>query len=120
MANIKPRKELPTDDLMGVITGIAEGNPGGFTAAMLIFEKAGPIPLLILDDMNIRGTQIWVGYKDVCGGDLDLFLEKITARDDAMIEAINEEGRRGNHPFLAVKHGASFKSVRPMIKEDHS
>lgn len=65
--------------------------------------------ILDLDDMNIRGTQIWIGFKDYCGKDLEKFIEACKNRDKGMIDFINDIGERTqNHPHMAVEGGASF------------
>lgn len=113
---------------MDVIVKMAEGNPGA-TVVMAEMLKADPDNLMLilsLDDMNIRGSQIWVGHKDYCGamreGDkepltkeeqMKRFIQAIKDRDPKMIEKINEECF---HPDLefegykekAVTHGASW------------
>lgn len=91
---------------------MAEGNPGGLDVLMQVMKKdqmEGMRCLLDLDDMNIRGTQIWIGYKDYCGSDLDKFIKATQIRDQDMVDKINEEGRLGNHTEVAVTGGASFK-----------
>ncbi|MDJ0952458.1 MAG: hypothetical protein QNJ81_02140 [Acidimicrobiia bacterium] len=82
------------DNLKDVIVKMAEGNPGGLTVMMKIMEvdpMDGLFRLLDLDDMNIRGSQIWVGYKDHCGQDIATFIEKIKDRDPEMVDTINRE-----------------------------
>lgn len=73
----------------------------------LLKEEHGLISVLSLDDMNIWGSQIWIGYKDYCGSDLDKFAECIKQRDQGMIDKINEFGKMGNHSEIAVEGGAS-------------
>lgn len=71
--------------------------------------------ILDLDDMNIRGTQIWVGYSDYCGKDIAKFKELVRARDHKMIAHINREGVRGNHTAKAVAHGGSSPDGRKQL-----
>ena len=59
--------------------------------------------ILNLDDMNIRGSQVWLGYKDHCGEDIEKFVQCAKNRDESMVEAIN-----ANSEEVAVRHGASF------------
>lgn len=61
--------------------------------------------LLNLDDMNIRGPQIWVAYKDICKGDLEQLVGRIEKRDPELVAAINRIIPDGEQ---AVEHGASF------------
>jgi len=72
--------------------------------------------LLSLDDMNMRGSQIWVGYKGHCGEDIEKFVQCINDRDSNMVEVVNKECY---HPEIeydgydekAVTNGASFDHV---------
>lgn len=80
------------DTVQEVIVKMAEGNPG---AVRVLCELAkaefGIMDVLSLDDMNIRGCQIWVGYKDHCGEDLSKFRQAIKKRDQEMVTTINRE-----------------------------
>jgi len=73
---------------------MSEGNPGALTVIMQIM-KADPLEgfmtLLNLDDMNIRGPQIWLGYKRHCGEDIKKFIECAKNRDEDMVATINRE-----------------------------
>lgn len=105
------REEIKLDtSAMDLIVSMSEGNPGAVTViAQLLKDKdMGLIFLLNLDDMNIRGTQIWVGYKDYCKEDIDKFREAVKKRDPEMVAKINAEGLRGNHKDKAVVGGASY------------
>ena len=58
-----------SDSTLDMIVAMSEGNPGALTVLMGMLESDNPaatMMILHLDDMNIRGTQIWVGYKDHC------------------------------------------------------
>ncbi len=86
-----------------------EGNPGAMRVLADLAQKIEGIEfwtlVLDLDDMNIRGAQIWVAYKDVCGEDLNALVQRVRDRDPALAEAINgviPDGER------AVAHGASY------------
>lgn len=105
------REKLNTNDSMLVlIEKLSEGNPGGLTVLTQILKKDpldGIMRFLDLDDMNMRGPQIWVGYKDHCGQDIDKFITAVKNRDPDMIQTVNKQcGDR----HTAVISGASFKS----------
>jgi len=87
---------------------MSEGNPGAASVLSKLVElnSRSYAALMILDDMNIRGTQIWVAFKDYCNENLNYFYDCILSRDQGMIDKVNEEGRRGNHIHKAVKGGA--------------
>jgi len=87
---------------------MSEGNPGALSVICQIM-KDGPMEFMMtildLDDMNIRGSQIWLGYKDHCEEDIEKFIECVKGRDKDMVETINREP--GERP-RAVTSGASF------------
>lgn len=106
------REKIKLDSsIQDLIIQMSEGNPGGITVLMQLLENdsiTGMIDILNLDDMNIRGTQIWIGYKDYCNEDIKKFQECLSDRDQEMVNVINEQGRLGNHTEIAVCHGHSF------------
>jgi len=104
------RKEISlTSNIIDLIFKMSEGNPGAITVLIeILAKKDGILYILGLDDMNIRGWQIWMGYKDYCKCDIVKFIECIQNREDKMILAINNEAIRMGSPLRAVKMGASF------------
>lgn len=89
-----------TDSPKDIIVTMAEGNPGALTVIMALLEEdlaVGIIDLCHLDDMNMRGPQIWVGYKDHCGCKIEKFVEALRHRDKAMVETVNRV--MGPQPF---------------------
>ena len=87
---------------------MSEGNPGALSVICQILQAdplEGFMTLLNLDDMNIRGSQIWLGYKDHCREDIKLFIWCVKNRDRNMVETINLEP--GERPKV-VTSGASF------------
>lgn len=96
------------DSVQDIIFKMSEGNPGAITVLAQVLKKSdsGIFQILSLDDMNIRGPQIWVAYKDHCGEDLDKFIAAIENRDQAMVDTIN---RCCGGEELAVCSGASYK-----------
>lgn len=97
------------DSMLDVMLKLAEGNPGAITVLTQIVKQdstEGFFILLGLDDMNIRGSQIWVGYKDYCDCDLTKFIEAVTNRDGNMVAEINR-AFSSDQP-QAVTHGGSW------------
>lgn len=85
------------DTLQDVIVKMSEGNPGALTTLIsLAKEPDGLMLILDLDDMNIRGLQICVGFSDVADKDFDKFKELVRKRDKDMVRKINEEMRMDN------------------------
>jgi hypothetical protein len=110
------REDLRLDmNFMDLMMAMSEGNPGALRVCMELVKSdplLGPMWLIHLDDMNIRGTQIWIGYKDYCGEKLEKFITCIKERSQAMVDLINAEGRKGNHTALAVTSGGSHLGGR--------
>lgn len=94
---------------MELIIQMAEGNPGAVTAlcALMKDDDMALMRILDLDDMGMRGSQIWVAYKDHCGGDIEKFRKALVERDPVMVETVNAS--RGHAPGTprAVTGGAS-------------
>lgn len=109
----KERKEIqPTDSIQDVLVLLSEGNPGAARVLVEIY-KDGPdgfLALMDLDDMNIRGSQIWLGYKDFAGQDLGKFISAIKSRDPELVRTINENTMPGG--WRAVTSGASHTRER--------
>jgi hypothetical protein len=108
-----------SDTVVEVLTMMAAGNPGAIGVLVDLTKGDDPLNLMrvmSLDDMNIRGSQIWVGYKDHCGSDIDVFKKAIDDRDQGMLDTINHECyhpemEHADYGHKAVKSGASFDHV---------
>lgn len=97
------------DTMIETIFKISEGVPGAIVGITKIMEadEFGFILLLGLDDMNIRGSQIWEAYKYLYNEDASKFAEAIKNRDEKMVNFINEQlASVGGEK--AVTGGASF------------
>ncbi len=100
------RKEIqPKDTAEDIILKMAEGVPGASVLLSNVVKTniSGWFRVMDLDSMNIRGSQIWLGYKDYCGENLDLFWDCVKKHDEKMIEAIN---------ILSAKMGDRDKAVK--------
>lgn len=84
---------------------MGEGNAGAIVVLLKLFEQNEIGIILDLDDMDIRGEQIWVGFKDFSNQKLDVFKDAVRSRNKEMISMINSEC----FPKMAVTKGASFK-----------
>ena len=108
MPATEKRIRKPLDGQMSVMDTIvlmAEGNIGAVNVLTQILEKDDPLAIftiLDLDDMGMRGPQIWVGYKDHCGQDIDRFIQAITSRDPAMVETVNRICPAPDYPQAGV------------------
>jgi len=112
------RKKLNVNEsVANVAAQMCEGNPGAIAALSSILTKRddGLLVVLSLDDMNIRGCQIWVAYKDWAGGDVDKLAKGAFDRDQSMIDMVNE---RSGIEEVAVNSGASDKRYYESKKEN--
>lgn len=104
---MKKRVELSLKNTwMEIIKIMSEGVPGAVTVLVGMIgtdPDSGIYKILIMDDMNIRGRSIWIGYKDYCNQDIKKFMEAVVKRDPAMVTAINKELGK----TVAVERGAS-------------
>lgn len=100
------------DNLRDIMIKMSQGNPGGLSALIALVkrdEMMGFMRILSLDDMGMRGSQLWVAYKDHCKQDIEAFEKAIDDRDPAMVATVNAS--RGHSPDTpaAVVSGASFR-----------
>lgn len=110
------RRELTLGGPESMIVEMSEGNPGALSVLAGLFKEPEDLVVILgLDDMNIRGTQIWVAFKDFADRDLHVLRWSIMDRSPEMVEIVNREGSRGNHKALAVTHGASYSGGRREI-----
>ena len=111
------RKEFPlTATLRDVVIDMSEGNPGALQVLMdLLSDPTGFVLLMTLDDMNIRGTQVWIAFKDYAKEDMAVFIEAIRTRKQEMVDVVNLEGERGNHNQIAVTSGGSYPGGRQTL-----
>lgn len=97
------------DGQIDVMVKMAEGNPGAINVIMQVLDHVGEfglLELLNMDDMDMRGCAIWIGYKDVCNCDIAEFVKRTHDRDPVLIDLVNEELPL-DMPRL-VPSGASF------------
>ncbi len=87
-----PRRALP-DNWTDMIVHMSEGNPGGISVLCQLAKRdmaEGTMAIIEMDDMNIRGSQVWAAYKDFCDEDLDKLLLAVRERNESMVEKVNE------------------------------
>ena len=68
--------------------------------------------------MNLRGSQIWVAYKDYCGESIELFMDCVKSRDAQMIEAVNITSAKYGTRDKAVRYGASSMKEYPVMTDE--
>lgn len=103
----------PIEGNMSVMESVmlmSEGNPGAIrvlTDLMANNPDEAISLMLCLDDMNVRGSQIWVGWKDFANMNNGVFVQAIKERNSDMVDKINEQCSYSGE--VAVISGASFK-----------
>ena len=92
-ADVKTGRERlsATATMNNLLATLAEGHPGSADVLRLICQFAlSPLDTLFdLDDMNIRGRQIWHAFHQVCDGDFNEFLFRLDGRDPDLVSAVN-------------------------------
>lgn len=88
----RPKLDL-NDTMIENIMKMTDGNPDAIVGltSMLKADKTGGMLLLGLDDMNIRGSQIWEAYKYLYHEDGEKFAKAVSKRDPKMVDFINQE-----------------------------
>ena len=72
---------------------MSKGNPGACTVLGEILKNQGDTGFLLLaqlDDMGVYGSDIWIGYKDICGENIGTFIDKIRHDRRALKAAIDK------------------------------
>ena len=72
---------------------------------LLRLVKTDPMLLLTLDDMNMRGRQIWMAFNGYCGRDFEKFVLCTSSRKQEMVEFVNQMFPASR----AVRHGGAPK-----------
>lgn len=76
--------------VVDAIVAMSDGNPGALTALSEIAKTPmGFIDICHLDDAEIYGSDIWVGYKNVCDYDVEKMIAM--ARNRTLKKAIEEQ-----------------------------
>jgi hypothetical protein len=99
------------DDFLTMFTKMCDGNPGALTTLLALFKDTPAIdpqsalgglgPILMLDDMGIYGSHIWILFKYICKQDICSLVALIRAHQLGFVSteelkmAINSEETRG-------------------------
>lgn len=104
----RPKIKLE-DSVFDIMDKMSEGLPDAMVGIVELMkaDENGLMLLLGLDDMNIRGSQIWEAYKYLYHEDGKKFVQAVRGRSNEMVNFINEElATVGGEK--AVTGGASF------------
>ena len=104
--------DFNSDTTLNVLLKLAEGNPGAISVLKQMLSSPDPMSsmlFVVLEDMNMRGSQIWVGYKDHCGENLEKFMQCLKDNDPKMIATVNLNSGVDEQ---AVTSGNCFSQIR--------
>jgi len=83
------------DTVLEAVVKMSEGNPGAATVCAQLLHRdlgEGMILLCHMDDMGMRGSAIWVGWKDYAQFDMEKFVTAIREKSVDMIAVIRRAG----------------------------
>jgi len=90
---VEEDKIKPDDTLQDIMTKMSEGNPGALTVLMETFDAKEPMEFMnfamALDVHRIYRSDIWKGYKDHCGKDIEEFYTKVMESDEDLLEFLS-------------------------------
>ncbi len=123
------------DDFITIALKMSEGNPGALTVLLDLFKYAkvidpqafmgGMYHILMLDDLNIYGSHIWIIFKYVCNQDLRSMVGIIRAFQVGFVterqlkSAIEiEEGRRKSISGERLHHTLDVPHLVSLVEEE--
>lgn len=87
------------ESTIDALVTMSEGNPGGLTVLTDLLGGEdmimGMAYVFWLDEMDMRGAQIWVAYKDWAGQDIKVLRKGIADNSGEMVKCVNESGGLG-------------------------
>lgn len=89
----------PDSSVKDNLISLSDGNPGALNVLTQVADHKSGQELesffKTLDEMNMYGPRIWLGFKDHCGEDIGLFMDCVESQDEDMVETINDMKRGG-------------------------
>ena len=86
---------MVSEDLQKTIIDLSEGNPGAITALATTYRTLGEgqFSTLVhhLRQLDFKGPEIWLCWKDYAGQDLYKFFEGVRTKDPEMVSIVNRE-----------------------------
>lgn len=101
------RKEIHYVDNKTTILALAENEKNAFKILKHLYKNVENAPLMFyyLEDMNIRGKQIELGYL-ICEKNLEKFCQYVEFKNDYFIQCLNMASYLYNVEDKAIKQGA--------------
>lgn len=86
------------------VVHLSEGNPDAINVMMatLAYMPNAHQLLRRLDEMNIRGRQVFVMFRDICGGNDDTFRTALLMRDALIVDALNARIVSAQYQHVAI------------------
>lgn len=111
-ATIEEIRKMPVKE---AIMHLCNGNPGGLNVLMMCVTNTQytkrTIPHIL--DLDLRGSDLWVVYKDLAKGDLETFAKMLEEKDPNVIAYINEN--RGHEKRKPLAEAPNFaKDLREL------
>lgn len=102
------------ENMTDMLVRMSEGNPEAITVLtqMLMDHHCNFIYISQMDEMNMRGPSIWIGYKDYCKEDIKVFIEAVKQNNKDMIDTINKE--LGSN--VVVEHAFNDDDLPPDLR----
>lgn len=79
-------------ELLNWCTKLAEGVPHSAMVLkkLLLDPRSAALDILAIEEMGLRGKDIWIAYKDHCGESLEAFRDCLGGRDPLMLKTVAE------------------------------
>lgn len=116
------RKDLRlTGNIVEILIAMSEENIGAVEVLKKVLDETGFMGIYKLDQMNIRGSQIWTAYKDYCNENFELFMKSLKNNDPDLVKCVNIEtvknGRHLDENIKAITLQEQFNTLQKTGKE---
>lgn len=106
LAFVVSRNPINLDMSLGDTIDMMTEQVPGAKQTMMRLARINPTLILELDDMNMRGQQIWQAFNQYSMGDITTFVGLLASRNEDMIQWVNRH--LPSHP-MAVRRGGAPK-----------
>lgn len=85
-------RDVKSPEVVDQLVRMSKGNPGGATVLAKLFEgvdlEEAKKDVNTLDEAEIYGGNLWIGFKDLCSQDIEQFRKKL--KEDDLVEQIKK------------------------------
>ena len=99
-----------TADIHWVVAQMSEGHPGAEMILNRLFDRGDTFLRNFCDtlnDMNVRGFQLWVIFDQCCDADDRKLINSILERDPAVVSFVNSVCEDNKMDIVAVTEGGA-------------